>query len=206
VTQGLGKVAPIYFVFDGQSLNLEPDAATCYPTVLMAGHPTIPYANRAIGASSWTRQAVTAPHRTFQLAKTAPITVLLMCGGTADLSIFGGENDSGAQVYADMSAYADAARAAGFAYVIGSTVQDFDGSGANETNRLAANTAILNDANSKFDYVMDFAGDPRLDDSTDTTYYHVDAVHPNAAGAIAMADVAEVQAVDPLLTALGYTG
>lgn len=202
----LAEAPPWYVVFDGQSLNLEPDAATCYPTVLMEEYVTPyakPYANVALGATSWTNNYTSAPHRCFQYGKCSPVTILIMCGGTADLSAFGGELDTGAELYADMSAYADAARAAGFGYVINTTVQDFNGGATPETNRLDANTLIIADADDKFDYVVDFAGDPRLDDSNDTTYYHTDKVHPNAAGAAVMAELMKADGLDPLLTSLG---
>jgi hypothetical protein len=199
--QAQGKTAPVYVVFDGQSLNLEPDAATCYPTVLMADYD-IPWANVAIGAESLTDNLVTAPHRTFQKGKTAPVTVLILCDGTADLSLFGGELDTGAEVYADMGAYADAARAAGFDYVIVTTIQDFNGGAGPESERLAANLLIIEDASDKFDYVVQLAEDPRLDDSSDATYYHTDQVHPNAAGAVVMAELVAAQGLDPLLASL----
>lgn len=100
-------------------------------------------------------------------------TIFVLCGGFTD---YFGENNTGAQVYADAWAYTDKARAAGAQYVIcTTTIISNVFSAAQETERQAGNALILADASNKFDAVVDFDV-PGLDDPDDTSVF-VDGVH-----------------------------
>jgi hypothetical protein len=156
-------------------------------------HPGIPWSNVGIGGASWTQLARNRTQRFGQWVPPFGTGIWVGCGGTTDLSV---ELDTGATIYADYWAYTDAARAAGFDYVIATTITPSTSfSGPVETQRLAANTAILADASNKFDAVCDFAADPRLDDPADTTYYTTGLHFTNAGADVA----AELMA--PYLTA-----
>jgi hypothetical protein len=180
--------APNAVIFDGQSLNLLPGGyrgATSYPGQTMASFSSSVAAwdVTAVGSASWTalgQEPIAASHRLFPYADMAPFTVLVMCGGTRDIL----EHDSGATVYADMESYADAARAAGFDYVIGTTITDSAIFGAAmDAARADANTAILADAGDAFDAVVDFGGNASLN----ANILANDGTHPDEAGAGIMA-------------------
>lgn len=175
-------------VFDGQSLNLMPVGNT-YPALLMVGRVGA-WAAVAISAASWTTLATTRTARLGQLGRACTPSVLVMCGGTTDLT----DGDSGATVCADMESYATAARALGFDYVVACTITPSIGfTGPQETQRLAANVAIR--ASAGFDAVADLVADSRL--ATITGTYYADGIHWTAAGAAAAAETVGV-AVDSL--------
>jgi hypothetical protein len=110
-----------------------------------------------------------------------------MCGGTSD--IWGG--DSGATVYSDMYTYSDNARTYGIDLVIACTITPNTGnSGAQETQRLDANSRIIADASNKFDYSVAMAEDTDLDDASNTTYYY-DGIHFTTLGATRAAAVVQ---------------
>lgn len=121
-------------------------------------------------------------------AKIARTTLTILVGGFSDVWL---ENNAGTVVYADMGRYADAKRALGYTYVIGTTITPASDSvwfaQAQKDKWTDANVLILADANSKFDTVIDLAGTPGLDDPDDLTYY-ADGLHWTAAGAELAAD------------------
>jgi hypothetical protein len=172
-------------VFDGQSLNQVP-AGHSYPETTMGTYqPAVPWFNVAVGGASWTQLTATRAQR-FARIPGYGYGIWVGCGGTTDLAV---ELDNGATLYANYWAYSDAARAAGFSYIIATTITPsttFDAT--METNRVAANALILADASNKFDAVCDFAADPRLDDPSDTTYY-TGGLHFTAAGADVAAEL-----------------
>lgn len=178
-------------VFDGQSLNniaAGPELITptaTYPFRAMASRG-LAWSNVAVDGESWTVLAATAATRLWPLL-TGPETssVLIMCGGTADLNL---ESDSAATVYANMADYADAAKTAGADLVIGTTITPATPlTGPKETARTGANALLLADARGSFDHVVDFAGTTGLDDHT-SQFYAFDGIHLSWLGAQLAAD------------------
>ena len=118
-------------------------------------------------------------------------TILLASGGYQDIV----EGRTAAQVMADHETQVDLAKAYGFDYAVGipptgSTLAA--GFTQDQLDELTAlNTAVLANANSKFDAVVDLRGDSRLADPTDTTYYAVDQLHYTEAGAGVVAELVE---------------
>jgi hypothetical protein len=175
-------------VFAGQSLNLNPPGDT-YPEQVMEGRG-VPWNLLALNGQPWDSLRVIdlAPGRLDRWGSKAATSVLIQCGGTTDYNTA----MTGAQCYADEVTYAIEARAAGFDIIVGSTTNPATIiTGGEETERLAGNALVLADASNAFDYVIDFAGDPRLDDATDTAVYF-DGIHPTALGASYMAELAAV--------------
>jgi len=179
---------PWRVVFDGQSLNLvglnlDLTTHTTYPEQVMADRRVV-WNNVAISGASWTVLATTAATRLHPLANRNDNTLLVMCGGTADIAA----GDSGATLYADEVAYANAARTAGFDYIICTTLVGNSGNDAGEeTARLNHNSLLLADASNAFDAVVDFDVPP-IDDWTDLDYYF-DGVHWWVTGAEAAANL-----------------
>jgi hypothetical protein len=182
---------PAYFVvFDGQSLNFFGG----YPAKLMAAHPGVPYRNAWSSGCSWTVLATTQAERTFPFAHAGQRTILIMNGGTSDLV---NERDDGATLYADERSYAEQARAAGFDEVIITTTTPAEGfSPLVDANRLVANHLVVANADSAFDYTVDFDVDlsPELSlhDSSDVAAYP-DGVHWSPAAAQVAADLVDAQ-------------
>lgn len=174
-------------VFDGQSLNIAPldfsILGWSYPWHLMHGR-NIPWSRVAISGTSWTTLATTAATRLHPQAHTAATTILIMCGGTADVT----SGDDGQTMYDEEVAYAAAARAAGFDYVISTTLVGHIGMNASQhTEREARNTLMLADPDGAFDAVADFDNSP-LSDWTNTAYYF-DGVHWYDPGAVLAAQI-----------------
>lgn len=173
--------APFRVVFDGQSHNNIPAAPNGMPSQLMSGR-SIPWANVAVNGASWTSLLATVGSRRVyeQATLHAGQTILVMTGGTQDIL----DGDTGAQVYADAVAYAEAARTAGYDYALASTIPDalnIDDDPDQAQARADHNGLILADAAEAFDGVIDF--DTALPDVGDTTYWDVDFVHLKPAGA-----------------------
>ncbi len=180
------------FVADGQSLNLQPDFGTTYPQVIASSHPSLQVKVAALGGTSWTDLADTQAARLNTMANSATNTMLVLCGGTGDVVL---ENDSGATIYADMVAYASAARSAGFDKIAAQTITKTTGmTGGQNTSRTDANTLLLADASHAFDAVIDVAANANLSDPTNTTYYF-DGIHWTTAGAAIAAGL-----VDPTVS------
>jgi hypothetical protein len=189
----------IRLIFEGQSMNLQPTASR-YPNQMMASHPDVPWDNVAVSATSWTMLAKSRAQRTLPRLTLAQKTIIVMNGGYTDLS---GEADSGATLLQDEKDYADVLRAAATTggrscYIIISTLCKWGSISAPiETERQAHNSALLADSSGKFDAVVDVAGDSRLTDPTNHTYFQAfDELHYTAAGA---AVNAELVAACPLI-------
>lgn len=187
-----GPAGPWRVVFDGQSHNLLPGNVEPappweaisgpehlnYPSRLMAGRG-IPWTNVAIGGASWTTLATTAATRLWPIAGTATATILVMVGGTNDIT----DGDTGAQAYADAVSYAEAARTNGFGPIIAGTIPGAASLNAShETQRQSHNALLLANGDGAFDYVVDFDA-TALADWTDPVYYFTDEIHWVAAGA-----------------------
>ncbi len=190
------RTQPAALVFDGQSLNLIPFGqwgTNGFPQRVAAGLG-LPWENPSIGGKDWDTLQQDAATRTYIYGKFAAKTILVMNGGTSDVQL----GDSGAQVYTDMSTFADGARTAGFSKVCALTITKFTGiPGGQDTQRIAANSAIMADASSKFDAKVDVANDVNLADPSNTTYY-VDGLHWTSTGAAVAASLV-IPAVRALL-------
>lgn len=169
-------------MLDGQSLVFAPSGVVApnVATGLVAQlRSAYGLATPAISGTTYAQRAPTVVSRVDSLARNATRSILIDIGGTSDL--LGGM--SAAALLATVEAYADARRAAGYERVIELTVPPTSLiSGGAETQRQAYNAALLANANGKFDAVVDVAGHPLLDDSSDVAYYS-DALHWTAAGA-----------------------
>src|SRR5262249_22815709 len=132
-------------VFDGQSLNAAPINHT-YPRTMMANtFPGVPWNNVAIGGTSWSVLKKSQAGRTDVLAAQARYAILILCGGTSCIlktTQSGGDQDpDGATVMAHYTAVADQARAAGFDYIVATTI-------TNDSAFDAGQLSILSSANS----------------------------------------------------------
>lgn len=191
------KPSPWIVVFDGQSLNLVPGPVATYGYKVMSGRGLpwritaksgVPWEGNPVPWSDLTDDAAT---RTHPLAKAARQACLVMCGGQSDIWA----NDTAAQVYADEVAYANAARSAGFDWIIGTTItaNQFN-TGAQNTERLAHNVLLLADASNAFDDVVDLAANANLEDYGTYTF---DGVHWSGAATTIVASL-----LDPYLDAV----
>lgn len=109
---------------------------------------------------------------------------------------FGGTNDieaaaTAATVYADMVTYSTAARAAGQKCIVGTIIDRDWGSSdaAKDIVRAQVNAMIRASGTDDFDGVADFAARAEFADASDTDYYMSDAIHPNEAGCVILAEV-----------------
>jgi hypothetical protein len=181
-------------IVDGQSLNTGPPA---WADLLMDG-VNRPYAIIARNGYAW---ATPSSQGSVDLTTTLGVriqnrgwnsaySVMTLLGGTSDLA----NGNTGATVYDRMVDHAALAKATyGVAHVIACTItpsaSTFDA--GEETARQDCNTLLLANTDPAIDEVVDLAGDTRLDDSTDTTYYHPDQLHLNATGYAVVAELME---------------
>jgi len=162
-------------VLDGQSFNVIPTAPNNFASQIMRYFPHVSFKNPSKSATSWDELYSRAPQEVWPEAARAATSILVMNGGTSDV----GDGDSGSLIYSDQRAYAQAARAAGFDKIMTVTIIPYGGiAGSFETNRLAGNTQLKANADGAFDAVVDFAGDARLQDPTNLTYFQADQTHP----------------------------
>ena len=125
----------------------------------------------------------------------ADANVCVVMGGAVDLA----SGRDAAAVFADLGAYCEARRAAGFRVVV-TTFLPRDREGF-EAARQMFNGLLRADWASIADGLADIAANPRIGDALDCfdrTYYTDDGVHPNNAGFGVMAEVTA-----PLLVAIG---
>lgn len=139
------------------------------------GHPAISIATNGDSFTDLLTHvdADFAPHCA---AGRSELLVILNGGQDDDYT----ELDTGAQIYADICAYADAIRAACTARGVTATVACMTLtpnylSPPGDTNREAANALIVADASNKLDHVIDLVVPP-LDDYEDTAIYS-DGLH-----------------------------
>lgn len=187
----LRVAAPIRIVFDGQSMNNVPAVPNNMPTYLMNGRK-IPWSNVAISGYGWQDLTPTAATRLFPQArnKMGCIDILIMCGGQGDiLNQTPNGQQSGATTYTRAIAYANAARGAGFHYILTTTMPaigpDVLGTGRpNATEQQAIQDYNdLTIANSGgFDAVADISIAP-LNNATNSTYFDIDRTHFKVDGA-----------------------
>lgn len=166
-----------------------PDAAG-YPSLLMAGRSQ-PMVVTALSSLGFATRETTAADRVDAKLGNATRSILFSWGGYTEL--WAGSYTAAATLAA-AETFADNRRAAGFDYIIGLTVPHSSSfSGAQDTERLGYNALLL--ASDSFDAVVDVAGDARMQDGSDLTYFS-DGTHFTTAGAQVVADLCE-----PYLTA-----
>ena len=170
------RASPFFVIFDGQSLNHIPEG-DALPEVLMAGRG--PYYECWIDGMPWSVLDDTLPVRVKPYSQAGLTTIYNMVGGTTDVN----NGDSGATMYATMSAIAQTVKSYGIDLVVATTiVPSTSHTGGEITARQNANTLIMADADGHFDYKIDLAGVTGLDDPTNATYY-IDGTHWGPAGA-----------------------
>jgi len=175
------KTHEVAVVFDGQSLNLYPEQT--YPERLMDGRG-VRYAVVALDGRSWAELAVDVESRLLSHADDANTTILVMCGGTANI----GSGQSADDYYSEEVTYARAAREAGFDLIMNTTlVPSSTFTVAQERARQEANRLKLEDPDGAFDAVADLTAHPLLSKEADGGY--IDGIHWTDEGAQAAAEV-----------------
>lgn len=116
------------------------------------------------------------------------IAYFFLMAGTVDI----GSRTAAADIYADLQTLWAAAEADGF-IVVAFTVLPADGWDAEQDAIQVALNALIRGDRTEYDYLVDGAAIAELADSTDTTYWNVDALHLNETGAgVLAAEVARV--------------
>lgn len=152
-----------------------------YPYRVMSGRG-IPHVVPAVNGTSWSSLQPTQTTRLGRAIAPYERCVLVMCGGTSDLT----EGDTAATLLSDMEGYATSARALGVDYIIATTITPSTLLDATqETRRVAANTLIK--ASTAWEACIDLAAIPALQNTADTTYY-LDGTHWTGTGAQIAAD------------------
>lgn len=186
----LRSPAAIRVVFDGQSRLTSP----AVPPHVMTGK-SVPWVNVAKGGHGWYDLTADASTRLHRQARKSGTDILVLFGGEGDLwNASPSGQQSGATVYSRLTTYANAARTAGFDFVLVCTVPpagpDVLGTGRPSPSEVQAlldyNDLIRLNAGD-WDGVIDVA--TVLDDATDQTYFAIDRTHFNATGAQTAADL-----------------
>lgn len=182
-------------MFDGQSLFTTPSLSTCAPELVFAlTNREITVTNLAVASTTYSQRSSTAASRYGAVLAATQWSAVVDLGGQSDLWA----DMTATDLYAAALSYWDARRTAGADAIAVCTVPtalNFVLSSTQNTQRLAYNALLL--ASDDIDVCVDVASDPRFDDCTDTTYFDVDQVHPNATGAAALAELV-YQAVVPI--------
>lgn len=186
----LRSVSPIRLVWTGQSMNDSPAPPfhTPWDASTQIG---VPWYSIAHGGEGWTyllanrEDELIAQRRSWL---TGVDDVLVMNGGQGDMI---GEGLDGQGCYDAAKAYAEAARDAGYPYIVGVVGPDI-GAGfygftpTQLANWASAQALYASDPDGIFDVVVDCSTDP-LDDATDLTYFMFDELHLNPKGRKLMA-------------------
>lgn len=174
------QISTTRVVYDGQSLNIVP-ASSSYPMQTMSVYKWVPYSNHGVGGASFQQNVGTRQFRIDQWPTKSQYTIYIICQGTTDLSF----DATGAQVYASMYGATDYARSIGYDYCIATTITPAKSAftAPQEIQRQDANTRIKADSLGKFNAVVDFAGDSRLSDPNNLTYYDSGGLHWTTQGA-----------------------
>lgn len=174
-------------VFDGQSLNQYPAAVQYKAPGLAVAGKGVPYAVAAIDGAGWYVLTNTKTKRLHPLFNQFRNSVLMMNGGTADMSVGG---TTAAVILETMRAYAQAARDAGCDVVVAYTITTYTGiTGPVNAIRNALNALILANVGDPayWEFAVDMAGDPGFQNPAGANFY--DGLHYSAAGHAAAAAV-----------------
>jgi hypothetical protein len=158
------NIPKVVVVFDGQSLNILPGGNAGMPYKLMIGQSRaaryIDPALISIGGHSWTQLSTNQAQRCNIYANSGLTTILVMNGGTSDITL---EGDIGTTIYANERDYALAAKAAGFDKVLICTTTKSNGMTTNQnTRRQNGNDLVIGNADGAFDAIVDLACDSTL--------------------------------------------
>jgi hypothetical protein len=200
VTTWAARIPACLVVCDGQSLNILPGPAVGFPAqceALLSATACTRGDVVAIGSTSYLVLSQTQATRCNRHAHTTPLPIWHGVGGTSDVL----NGDTAATMYANIKAYVLAAKAAGFAKAVITTITPSTGFTAGQnTQRQAANDLLIGNADAAFDRVVDLACDSTLSNPgappsgttyygtghlanpADTTYYNADGLHWKAAG------------------------
>ena len=164
---GRFRAAPYFVIFDGQSMNGGwPDYVLT--ELVMAGRNNAAYHEPWLSGIAWSAMDDSLAARVKPYANSGLTTIYNMVGGTTDVN----NGDSGATIYATMSAIAQTVKGYGVDFVVATTITPSTShTGGEITARQNANTLIMADADGYFDYKVDLAGVSGLDDPTNETYY-----------------------------------
>ncbi len=180
-------------VFDGDSHT----ARRCYPLDVLAkcgrGHP---YANFAVGGQ--TTATILAREATTLASFDATCTknILFIMSGTNDISM----DRTAAQIFADLSTYCAAAKAAGFKVIISTVYKNGVFTAPRIAVRNTLNALILGMGAELVDGIFDPGGDAALQTTNDGVYFVQDTVHLSSTGDAYVATLAKT-VLDTVLAA-----
>lgn len=128
-------------LFDGQSLNYSPSATNNYTTKLLSGRG-LHSRTVAISGFAWTQLKNKLTERVNPYLARAPVIIVIGLGGTTDYTL----NQTGAQVYASETTWANNLRAAatGTIYIIQTTTTPTITFGADTTVAAGSNGVNTN--------------------------------------------------------------
>lgn len=175
-------------IFTGQSFGNVPAPPNNYPTLLEGLLPSAWYAddfNACVNGTLYVQREATAASDVDAHVSSSHRSVMLDVGGPTDIA----NNFTAAQILGWAETYFDNRRAAGVDFVIGFTATPSTiYSAPQDAVRLAYNDLLR--ASTHVDAVCDMANIPELSDPTNTTYYDGSQLHPTAAGALLIAQLA----------------
>ena len=186
-------------VADGQSLNIYGSWIIKARTIIQAAGVLCSQRTVAVGGYSWADLTLDATtRRDFFGARKATYPLLVLNGGQTNIW----NGDSGLTTYNAMVTYGNAARSSGgFTRVVALTMPpNTVNTGAQNTQRLDANTRIMADASAAFDAKIDLTTDALLNDTGSAAYF--DGVHWTETGGQTCADLVAPTMLS-LLTAQG---
>lgn len=176
-------------MFDGDSLTDGTyGGGTAYPAKVIAAIDLAIGNSEAIGGQTLADMQSTATdvdaHYTDHRLQNP---VVVAWGGTNDL-FFGA---SAATTITRLQTYCNARRAIGWKVAVFTILPRSDPGtpGTFGADRATVNASIRANWATYADYLVDVAADSRLDDETDTTYFHTDLVHLSDAGRQVVADL-----------------
>lgn len=178
------RTADLAVILSGQSLCGYVDDPLIPELEEALGFPVPVYRGWKDGYA-WAQVSALAQTWTDDYATAARTVGVVQIGGTTDYSF----NQTGPATYNAEVNHSTIVRGFGVDWVIGTTTTPSTTfTGPQNTNRQNGNALVLADASDAFAGTVDLAGDPRLDDAADTTYY-LDGTHPTTLGAQVMAEL-----------------
>jgi lysophospholipase L1-like esterase len=186
---GLPQTQQIVFHGDSITAGTGVESADAYPQQLgrlrgwdfdgiNAGFP-------GVGIVQLTTEATTDIDPAYDATTYSSANICCLLIGTNDLSV----GTSAATILTNIQTYVTARQSTGWTVLVGTITPQSGITGAEETERVSLNASIVANTGSWHDGVMDFDGDSRLQDETDTTYFDADQVHLNETGYGVMASI-----------------
>jgi lysophospholipase L1-like esterase len=175
-------------VFDGDSITFGYNVpASSYPAQCVAALTDQSYAMYlvAIGGSTWAALIARAATSIDPIYDARPAKkIVCAMAGTNDLWACG--TGAGAAVFAQVVAYCQARRAAGWQVIVLTMLpcatSAVDKGASFDTEQVALNAAIVAGWAAFADGMVDVASNANLSDANDTTYFYADKMHLNATG------------------------